>query len=249
VLGEIVTKVRARFERRPRPRPRPWTEEQSEFWYRLFEVVFWPIFHLWIRYFRVLGIENVPAAGSQFVLCNHTTGMDPFILGYAIKHRRINGPGKVELFTHPVFSFLMRKIGIFPIHQGVADAAAVRTMISLYRAGRMIVIFPEGGRSETGELKEFVPGLARLMIRLKAPIVPAAIAGGSDLLPIHHRIPRRNTPVVVSFGRQFELSDFYGRELTPEAVEEATDVVRRHIEDQLAVARAERERLLARLRR
>jgi 1-acyl-sn-glycerol-3-phosphate acyltransferase len=245
MLAEIVTKMRTRFERRPRP----WTEQQSEFWYRFFEVVFWPIFHLWIRYFRVLGIENVPATGSQFVLCNHTTGMDPFLLGYAIKHRRINGPGKIELFTNPLVSYLMRKIGIFPIHQGVADAAAVRTMISLYRAGRMIVVFPEGGRSETGDLKEFVPGLARLMIRLKAPIVPAAIAGGRELLPIHHRIPRRNTPVVISFGEQFELSDFYGRELTPEVMEEATGVVRRHIEHQLALAREERGRLLARLRR
>jgi 1-acyl-sn-glycerol-3-phosphate acyltransferase len=240
-VNEAVRKLLPWLERRPKP----WIEDQSEFWYRVFEFVFTPIFRYWIRFFRAIGAENVPATGGVFVLCNHTSGMDPFILGYALPHRRINGPGKVELFKNPVFGFLMRKIGIFPLHRDSLDAAAVRTMVSLYRAGRLVVIYPEGTRSETGDLLPFLPGVTRLLIKLEAQIVPAGVAGGNELLPIHARIPRRNTPVVAAFGSPFDLSRFYSRRPTPEMLDEATKLIHQRVEEQLATAREERARLLA----
>ena len=108
--------------------------------------------------------------------------MDPFLLGVPVRWRMLRGPGKEELFVSPFFGYLMKKIGMFPLRQSVADAAAVRTMVEIFRSGKVVVVYPEGGRSDSGELMAFSPDFARLMIRMKALIVPAGIAGARELL-------------------------------------------------------------------
>lgn len=232
-------------ERPPtRRRPRGWAEEQSALTYAIVRMVCALLFRFWIRSYRLIGAQNVPAGGGLFLVANHTTGMDPFLLGYPVSQRKMRGPGKIELFENPFWGWIMRKIGMFPLRQGVADAAAVRTMVELYRKGRLVAVFPEGGRSETGELMPFNPDFARLVIKLKAPVIPAAIAGGKELLPIGKLIPRWHSPVVVIYGEQIDLSGFHDRELTPEIVQEAADLMHDRVAALLEVARAERARLL-----
>ena len=55
------------------------------------------------------------------------------------------------------------------------------------RAGMPLFVFPEGGRTETGSLKPFLSGAAYLAIRAQVPLVPIALSGVYDLLPIHTR--------------------------------------------------------------
>jgi len=140
-------------------------------------------------------------------------------------------------------AYIMRKIGMFPLRQRVADAAATRTVLELYRAGQLVLVFPEGGRSENGELQPFEPGFARLVIKLKAPLVPVAVSGGTQLLPIGAYIPRRNTPVVAVYGDTFDLSNFYGQELTPELLTRACEVMQDRVTELLARARNERAKI------
>jgi 1-acyl-sn-glycerol-3-phosphate acyltransferase len=54
-----------------------------------------------------------------------------------------------------------------------------------------LVVFPEGGRSKTGELQEFMGGAFYVAIRAQAPVVPIAIVGTYELLPMNsfHIIP------------------------------------------------------------
>jgi 1-acyl-sn-glycerol-3-phosphate acyltransferase len=59
--------------------------------------------------------------------------------------------------------------------------AGVRTL----RAGVPLFVFPEGGRTPTGELRPFLAGAAYLAIRAQAPLVPIALEGLYNLLPIH----------------------------------------------------------------
>jgi len=224
-------------------RPKGWAGLQSPFVYRLAQALCYILFRFWVRYYRFIGTERVPAEGGGFLVANHTTGMDPFLVGYPVKQRMIRGPGKIELFAHPFWGWLMRKLGIFPLRQDVADAAAVRTMVELYRAGQMVAVFPEGGRSKTGELQEFNPGFTRLVIKLKAPVTPVAVAGGTELLPIGKLIPRRHSPVTVIYGEPFDLSEFYGQELTPPTLERATNKMRDQVAGLLVVAHTERAML------
>lgn len=219
---------------------RRWSEEQSVPVYRFAEGAVALFMRYWVRCFRTVGAGNVPDEGGAFLVANHSSGLDPFILGGAVRNRVLAGPGKRELFKNPIVAYVMRKLGIFPLTTGQADAAAVRTMLDLYRHQRVIIVYPEGGRSKTGELMEFTPDFTRLVIKLKAPVIPAGIAGAHDLLPVGTLIPRYHVPLVVAFGPSFELSDYYGRVLTDEVLAEATAYLRGCIADM--VAEAERER-------
>lgn len=216
-----------------------WSDQQSVFWYRIAHTVFSLLFRLWVRRFRALHPENVPASGGAFLISNHTSGMDPFVLGVPVRWRMLRGPGKEELFVNPVFAYLMKRIGIFPLRQSVADAAAVRTMVEIFRTGKVVIVYPEGGRSDTGELLPFSPDFARLMIRLKARIVPAGIAGTRELLPIGSRLPRPNTPVAVAYGPAFELSEYYGGKVTDEMAAEAAIMLHDRVAELVEEARRE----------
>lgn len=227
-------------KRRPR---KSYVDYQSVFWFRFVRVLIGLMLRYWIRGYRAYGVEHVPSSGGIFLIANHTTGMDPFLLGYAVHNRMPRGPGKVELFANPIFGYVMRKIGMFPLKQEVQDAGAVRTMLELYRAGKVVIVYPEGGRSETGEMTPFFPGFARLVVRMQALVVPAAIAGGKDLLPIGTYVPRPNSAVTVVFGEPFELSEFYGRKLTDEDAEEAAAEMQRKVADLLVVATQKRQEL------
>ena len=57
--------------------------------------------------------------------------------------------------------------------------------VKALRSGMPLVVFPEGGRTSTGELRPFLSGAAYLAIRAQVPLVPIALKGVYDLLPIH----------------------------------------------------------------
>lgn len=223
-----------------------WTEEQSRFWFGLGKTLVGLVFKYWIRCFSVTGTEHVPAYGGVFLVANHTSALDPLIFGLCLPYRSPRGPGKALLFENPFFAFILRKIGIFPLRIDGADAAGVRTMVDLYRHGKVVIVFPEGGRSRSGELQPFTPDFTRLVIRLRAPILPAGIAGAGETLPMDDWIPRYHSAISVAFGPCFDLSEFYGRDLTPEALAQATEILQQCIASLVAQARSEREVLMGR---
>lgn len=214
-----------------------WTGEQSVFWYRVAQLVFTLVLRYWVRCFTVVAADIIPSRGAGFLIANHTSAMDPFIVSLPVQQRMVRGPGKIELFKQPIVSWLMRRIGIFPLRRGGVDTAAVRTMVELYRAGFLIAVFPEGGRSLTDELLPFDRDFARLVIKLKAPLYPAGIAGAADVLPIGGHVPHPHTQVAVVYGPGFTLEQFYGRELTVELVEEAAGYMRERVQELVEQAR------------
>src|SRR5947209_11936178 len=90
IAPPVETPARAR-------RRKSWIDEQSPFWYRLCVVLVGLLLRFWIRCYRATNAEKVPHGGA-FVIANHASGLDPFLLGYAIRDHMPWGPGKVELF-------------------------------------------------------------------------------------------------------------------------------------------------------
>ncbi|MGH2447538.1 MAG: lysophospholipid acyltransferase family protein [Chloroflexota bacterium] len=211
-------------------------KEQNQTFYRIIRVFFTLLFRYWVRCFRVTGAVCIPSEGGAFLIANHSSALDPFVLAAPVKNRILVGPGKIELFRHPVVGFLMKKLGIFPLRRDVIDSAAVRTMVGEYRAGRVVIVYPEGGRSKTGDLLAFDEGFARLAIKLRAPLIPAGMSGAREVLPIGRLIPRRNTPLAVCYGRQFDLSRFYGQDLTESLLAEAAETMRAAVQEQVWAA-------------
>jgi 1-acyl-sn-glycerol-3-phosphate acyltransferase len=218
-------------------------DQQSLFWYRVAHTLIGVALRLWIRRFKAVGQEDIPREGGLFLIANHESGFDPFVVSYPVQWRLIRGPGKIELFVNPFFGYLMKGLGMFPLRQGTTDTAAVRAMVELYRKGRVVLVYPEGGRTDDGNLQPFMPEFARLMLRMKARMLPVGVDGVREALPIGRFVPLFNSPIAVAFGEPFDLSEFYGRPVTDELVREVATYLRDRVAAMIAVAETERATL------
>ena len=94
----------------------------------------------------------------------------------------------------------------FPLPRtGPGTRETLRYAGELAAAGMSILIFPEGHRSEHGEISTFQPGVAMMASKLRLPVVPIRLAGLDRVLHHTWRWPRRG-PVQVAFGQPLELS-------------------------------------------
>ena len=83
-----------------------------------------------------------------------------------------------------------------------------------------VFIFPEGGRTESGHLEGFLNGPAFMAIRAGVPIIPMALIGTHELLPIH-TAAFYPVPVTLAVGEPIDTSSYSVRQ-----VEELTARVR-----------------------
>jgi 1-acyl-sn-glycerol-3-phosphate acyltransferase len=123
------------------------------------------------------------------IVPNHITFADPIWITIPLR-RRIYYMAWDRPFRIPVLGFLMRLFGAFPVRLDAVDASAQREAIELLEQGKALVIFPEGGRTRTGDLMQFKPGAFRLALTLGVPIVPVAISGAYEIWPASRLLPR-----------------------------------------------------------
>jgi 1-acyl-sn-glycerol-3-phosphate acyltransferase len=134
------------------------------------------------------------------LVANHVSWMDPVILPLVLPRK----PGFLameELWRMPGVSFVMRSYGplAIPIRRGSVDTTALRRSAEALRQAAWLIVFPEGGIPQPGEVRPFHRGASMLAARAGAPIVPIAIAGTEDALPLGCVIPRPR-PVTVYVG-------------------------------------------------
>ncbi len=93
----------------------------------------------------------------------------------------------------------------FPIPQRQAGAReTIRYMGELVEQGWSILIFPEGDRTEHGDIHPFQPGVGMIASHLRAPVVPIRIEGLDRVLRRSAKWPRMGR-VNVRFGAPLEL--------------------------------------------
>jgi 1-acyl-sn-glycerol-3-phosphate acyltransferase len=150
---------------------------------------------VWFRY-RVEG--SIPPSGGLLVAANHASYLDIPLLGCGMK-RRAWYLGRSDLFPVPVLNAVLRSLGWIPVRMGRLDREAFGKAIDLIRAGKVVVIFPEGGRSRDGRLRPPKAGIGVIVSKTGCPVVPAYLKGTFEALPTGARWPRRR-PVTVRFG-------------------------------------------------
>ena len=94
---------------------------------------------------------------------------------------------KSELLSYPFIGWHLKRSGQVCINQQnpAASIGSVKSALRSLRNGMPLVIFPEGGRTRDGELQPFLPGAFFLAIKAQADIIPIALAGTFDLLPMN----------------------------------------------------------------
>ncbi len=183
---------------------------------------------------KMVGREHIPTKGPLILTINHLSAFDVPALG-SVLIRAGWQPGvnmftisKQELFEKPLLPNIMGRLGMFPVYRNQVDVNAMRTMLTIFKRGGLLGIAPEGTRSPTGHLQLFQPGVAKLAIQKKIPILPVGLIGMEKVMPIGSKLPHR-VPIEMHFGPVYELSAYYGVELTPDVLERAAWDMRSHV--------------------
>jgi 1-acyl-sn-glycerol-3-phosphate acyltransferase len=94
---------------------------------------------------------------------------------------------KAALWKLPFIGWYLNRSGQVPIDQSSARAgvASLGRGVKTLESGLPLMLFPEGGRSSTGELQSMVAGAAWMAIKAQVPLVPITLIGTYELLPIH----------------------------------------------------------------
>jgi 1-acyl-sn-glycerol-3-phosphate acyltransferase len=137
---------------------------------------------------RVRGVENLLRHPVAVYASNHTSYMDTPVVFAALPFQfRILA--KKELWPIAFIGWYLDRSGQIPINtqNPRATLSSLGVAVKALRSGMPLFVFPEGGRTPNGELQNFLSGAAYLAIRAQVPLVPIALSGVYDLLPIHTR--------------------------------------------------------------
>ena len=136
----------------------------------------------------VRGTENLHKHAVAVYAANHTSYMDTPVI-FATLPFQFRILAKKELWPIPFIGWHLNRSGQIPIDtvNTHATLSSLGAGVRALRAGMPLFVFPEGGRTPTGALQPFLSGAAYLAIRAKVPLIPIALSGVYDLLPIHTR--------------------------------------------------------------
>lgn len=190
---------------------------------------------------RVTGTENIPRRGGVLLCPNHISDLDPTIVQNAsprIASRALWFMAKRELFDlkYPIIGELGPKIEFFqafPVDPNEPDREALKHAETLLKAGRPLVVFPEGKCSENGEMNEIQAGAVMLALRADVPIVPVGLWGTQRAMPYGSLLIRPTLQRVrVHFGAPLRFED-----LKEKPKREARQIAAQRLESAMKAAR------------
>lgn len=132
--------------------------------------------------YRSAGMRNVPREGPVLFIANHQSFLDPVLIGLAVR-RHLSYLARKSLFDHPAFAWLIRMLNAVAIDQEGLGIDGLRAVLRLLKEGKAVVVFPEGTRTDKGEIMPLQPGIQLLIKKTRAPIVPVGIAGAFEAWP------------------------------------------------------------------
>jgi long-chain acyl-CoA synthetase len=167
-------------------------------------------FHLKTR-----GLENLPEKGPYLICPNHQSYIDPMVMAAALPWRLFRDT--FALGTSDIFGqgFMRRLAGWLRVIVLDPDAnlmPAMRAGAYGLAHGRILILYPEGERSDDGAPRTFRKGAAILSIHAQAPIIPVAIEGFYAAWPRHQKFPRFN-----------DLQLVFGKPIQPPPASEASE--------------------------
>lgn len=162
---------------------------------------------------ELIGGEKLIVGQAAVYVVNHLSSLDiPALYGTLPFQFRILA--KKELFRYPILGWHLKRSGQIPIERDNARASMKSLMnaSSTLRGGMPLLIFPEGGRSEDGLVKPFLGGSFYVAIRAQVPVIPVALVGTFEALPMNtfHVRPRKVKLVV---GEAIDSTRFGPREM------------------------------------
>lgn len=197
---------------------------ETTFW------VFWAIFGTAVRVaFRVRVEGEALPAGPCVLVANHTSYLDPVVLGAVIR-RRVAFLTNASICSKPTLGWFLRWTHSIPVHARGRNRDAMRRARDVLAKGGVLGVFPEGGISRDGGLLLGNPGAVALALAGGVPIVPVGLLGASAALPPWSALPRPRQ-VVVRVGAPLPT---LGADVSEEGRRARLRVVTRQVMDAIA---------------
>jgi 1-acyl-sn-glycerol-3-phosphate acyltransferase len=158
------------------------------------------IAHLWARSLLRIAFSPVTAVGLERLqpgpavyASNHLSYFDTPVL-FATLPFQFRILAKSGLWKIPFIGWYLNRSGQVPVDSkdNRSMIASLGRGVAALKSGMPLVLFPEGARTPTGDLRTFQSGSAFMAIKAGVPLVPIALIGTYELLPIHvyHLTPR-----------------------------------------------------------
>ena len=142
------------------------------------------------------GREHLPVNESFVMVCNHTSHLDTVSLLAALPVRRVHRTFPAAAADY-FFSSVPRSalsvvfVNALPFDRQSRGAESLEVCRELLaRRGHVLILFPEGTRTLTGEVGQFRSGIARLVAGERTPVVPCHLDGGFHAFPKGAAFPR-----------------------------------------------------------
>jgi 1-acyl-sn-glycerol-3-phosphate acyltransferase len=185
---------------------------------------------------QISGQSHIPRSGGVLIAANHASYLDIPILGCALP-RRASFIGRLDLFAGIVGSVL-RYLGWIPIRRGQVDRKAFDEAVRRLKAGQVVVIYPEGSRTEDGQLQPGKPGIGMMAAAAGCAVLPALLEGTYDALP-PGAYWIRFRPIRVAFGEPMDFSAALESE-SEDKMKSVYQQISQEIMDRIAALRKEK---------
>jgi len=166
----------------------------------------------------VTGLERIDTSRAYMYAVNHLSALDiPMVYVHLNFPFRIMA--KEELFHYPFMGWHLRRSGQVSIDRSnaLASMRSLNRAAETLKAGMPLVVYPEGGRSVDGQVLPFLSGVFYAAIKAQADVVPVALVGGFEALPMNtfHIMPR---PLQMLVGEPIPTTGLTPRDMEALAV-------------------------------
>ena len=160
---------------------------------------------------RTEGRLNVPRKGPVLLIANHSSSLDPVLVGLSTR-RHLRFLARKTLFAKPLVGALLRSLRAIPIDLDGSGREGLQAILDELLKGEAVLVFPEGTRTDDGNMSPFKPGIQFLIKRARPAIVPVGIAGAFEAWPYWKPLPKlspliftpTNASIAVSVGKPLD---------------------------------------------
>lgn len=168
----------------------------------LIKSLFRGIFHALARV-KIIGKENIPYGKPYLIAINHVSIIDPPFVG-SFWPEQLEIIGASDVFKKPIQGQVLKLYGVIPVHRGDYDRSLFTRVISIIKSGYPLLIAPEGGRSHVTAMRRAKPGIAYIVEKTGAPVLPVALVGTTK--DVWHRARRgKRTSLEMRIGKAITL--------------------------------------------
>ncbi|MDO8752782.1 MAG: lysophospholipid acyltransferase family protein [Anaerolineales bacterium] len=136
------------------------------------------LFHI-LGHVKVFGRENIPFGKPYVIAMNHISIFDPpLVVTFWPEQPEVIGAA--DVFEKKGQGPLLSMYGVIPVHRGDYDRLLLEKVLAILKAGRPLLIAPEGGRSHEPAMRRAMPGLGYIIEHAQVPVVPVGLVGTTD---------------------------------------------------------------------